>query len=617
MSWVSNLVETYDKCLDLITLDDKKTLLPTSHMIMKTHVCVTIDGEGRFLKADPPDKKPTPIVIPCTIDSASRTVAISPHPLHEQLGYLALDQVKRSVYLAQIADWSCRNPKIEAVYKYVSGNTLLDDLAKSQIASGDDKLFIRFRVEIPGDLIPDLWKDKEIAEAWRKYYEPKLANEELCFVIGDRLSITDKHPKGTNKNTYGAKLISIPSDRNLITYQGRFTRSEQASSISYLASQKAHAMLRCLLERQGRKCGSQAIAAWEIGANTESADMFEDSFSLFNQSCKTDTANTQVEAENTLGADYGLRLRAALFGYGNEKRLHEHVRNVAVIAVNAATTGRMGITFYQEMQKNEYLERIASWHENCRWHFVFWEKKDGKNERRACISSPGADRIIAAVFGEPKGEGYDKVKSQALERLLHNIFSGEPISRDWMLSVMRRASSPFSYSKQDGGWNKIVWERVFATSCAITKAFYKEKEKEDYKLELETNCNNRSYLYGRLLAIADKIESHARYDQSKGKDDMEKRPTNAVRYMSRFTVKPFDTWHMLYTQQLRPYIQRLNGAYGYQKQIDEIMLLFQMDDFDSGKPLDGRFLMGYSLQRLALFKNDDKEKNENESEQQN
>ena len=112
-----------------------------------------------------------------------------------------------------------------------------------------------------------------------------------------------------------------------------------------------------------------------------------------------------------------------------------------------------------------------------------------------------------------------------------------------------------------------------------------------------------------MLAIADKIESHARYLQDK-KSDIEKRPTNAVRYMSAFATKPFRTWEVIY-RQLNPYIQRLNGAEWYQRELDEIMSLFTEGQYENNKPLNGKYLMGYSLQRRAL-KN--QEKNGEEAE---
>ena len=128
-------------------------------------------------------------------------------------------------------------------------------------------------------------------------------------------------------------------------------------------------------------------------------------------------------------------------------------------------------------------------------------------------------------------------------------------------------------------------------------------------MDLEATRNDRDYLFGRLLAIADRLESRARYKQT-GKDDTDKRPTNAVRYMTAFASKPMRTWNLIFTQ-LNPYIQRLNGAEWYQRQIDEIMGLFAPDDFND-KPLGGKYLLGYSLQRKTLQTQNKKEETTHE-----
>lgn len=83
-----------------------------------------------------------------------------------------------------------------------------------------------------------------------------------------------------------------------------------------------------------------------------------------------------------------------------------------------------------------------------------------------------------------------------------------------------------------------------------------------------------------------------------------------IRYMSAFATKPFRTWEVIY-RQLNPYIQRLNGAEWYQRELDEIMSLFAEGQYENDKPLNGKYLMGYSLQRRALM---NKENNGEEAE---
>ena len=60
--------------------------------------------------------------------------------------------------------------------------------------------------------------------------------------------------------------------------------------------------------------------------------------------------------------------------------------------------------------------------------------------------------------------------------------------------------------------------------------------KGDVSMAYDPNEKDRSYLYGCLLAIADKAESHAYND-----DERNNRVTNARRYWSAFSQHPYQT----------------------------------------------------------------------------
>ena len=113
---------------------------------------------------------------------------------------------------------------------------------------------------------------------------------------------------------------------------------------------------------------------------------------------------------------------------------------------------------------------------------------------------------------------------------------------------------------------------------------------------LDRERRTRDYLYGRLLAVADCIESWALRDAS------EKRPTNAARLMQRFADHPFQTWRTIELS-LSPYIARMGGRInkhlGAQQ---EVMNLFDVDDFKQDGPLTGEFLLGFHCQRAELLK---------------
>lgn len=589
MSWFKNLADTYDRVSDIVGIPDEKgnILLPPNHTIKSnSDVCITIDGEGMFRDAD---QSKLTIPIPCTEDSESRSgKAIYPHPLHDQVGYLSTDEKKRAKYLLQLGKWSGLHKKVEAVHKYIMKNTLIEDLKSCHIKVSD-KLFIRFSVEMKGDSVPNLWEDKTVAEAWQTYMEHEQSEgTELCYITGQFLPITNKHPKNINTLISNAKLVSCNKDPNF-RYRGRFSESEPANMISIEASHKAHAMLKYFIATQAYRCDSQAIIAWAIDSGETQLGLFEDSLDIYGNATKTER-DRLIEAQNEIDLDYAKKLSSAIRGYGNSENLKNDNRQIAVIAVDAATTGRMAVTFYKELQENEYIERIINWHESCCWHF--------RSQRKMYISAPNTDRIIAAVHGEPKGEGYSKIKKQSRERILSFIINGEKFSRAWLNAAVNRISNPFAYNKVDSGWDFYKWESAVNTTCAIARKYYFD-HKEEFDLELERTRKDRDYLYGRMLAIADRIESHARHLQDK-KSETEKRPTNAVRYMSAFATKPFRTWEVIY-RQLNPYIQRLNGGEGYQRELDEIMSLFEKGEYENDKPLNGKYLMGYSLQRRALI----------------
>lgn len=601
MSWIKNLADTYNNVSDHIGTPNEKgfVLLPPNHMTAKTDICVTIDGDGEFISASGGKDDAINIVIPCTEDSAARTSGVVPHPLHDQIGYLSLNDKKREAYISQIKKWCMFHPKVESVFKYVSNNTLIKDLQLCELKT-DEKLFVRFSVNASADdKTPNLWEDKSVSEAWQKYCQSiETDDKSICYVTGMKDTIRAKHPKNINSSTGNAKLISCNDEINY-TYRGRFDTAEKANAIGEKASHQAHSMLKYLIATQGYKCDSQAIVIWAVDNGTKQPDPFEDSLGIYGNAIKTERDDI-LESQNDLGHDYAKEAITALRGKGNADALKVTNRHIAVLSVDAATTGRMAITFYKDLQENEYIERIANWHEICRWHF----RSKGKNY----ISAPSADKIIAAVYGEPKGEGYVKIKKQARERILNIILNGEAIDKAWLRAAINRVSSPFSYDKSDGGWDIYKWESAINVACAMTKKYY-SKKKEDFSLELERTRNDRNYLYGRMLAVADKIESHARYLQI-GKNDTDKRPTNAVRYMSAFAAKPFRTWELIY-RQLNPYLQRLDGGEWYQKELDEIMELFIAGEYENDKSLDGKYLLGYSLQRRYYSNKNKEEETEN------
>ena len=134
-------------------------------------------------------------------------------------------------------------------------------------------------------------------------------------------------------------------------------------------------------------------------------------------------------------------------------------------------------------------------------------------------------------------------------------------------------------------------------------------------MALEPNRTTRDYLYGRLLAIAEHLESRALYIAS------EKRETSAAKLMQRFADRPYSTWRTIELS-LAPYKMRLRAQRSgflneMERQLDGVVSAFQGQDFTDERRLSGEFLLGYHCQRQALWSKPDAETDGNEENGEN
>lgn len=88
----------------------------------------------------------------------------------------------------------------------------------------------------------------------------------------------DQHPAKIRNDGDKAKLISA-NDTSGFTFRGRFLSAEQACGVGFEVTQKAHNVLRWLINRQGYRRGDQAIVAWATSGK-EIPDLMADSLSM-------------------------------------------------------------------------------------------------------------------------------------------------------------------------------------------------------------------------------------------------------------------------------------------------------------------------------------------------
>lgn len=616
MTWLRNLYDTYENNQRLIgefektTNDREFALIPISHTTQTAQIEVSLDENGNFVSAKVVDKEDASTIIPCTEASASRTSAPVPHPLFDKLMYVAGDYLKYGGaakktnpyqdYMNQLKKW-CESehmhPKVNSVYTYLSKGRLVEDLIEEKIiyvdeneqfiekwtksiadkfgekpelfkvvSSNQSDAFVRFSVNKIGEPESRLWRDSSVHDSFIRFYESLLQDEDLCYVTGEWFPTTERHASRIRHSADMSKLIS-GNDTSGFTFRGRFKKSREAVSISYGVSQKAHNALKWLIAKQSFTIDGKVFLVWGT-EELELPNPHDDTLGLYDELSETLGDSTHQEFAN--------QVQKAMAGYRHDTKYNS---KVIIMIVDAATPGRMAIVYYRDMDKELFLNRLETWHKTCYWLHRYKKNKDKKTI--VFMGAPATKDIAFAAYGS---KANDKLVKGLVERMLPSIIDGRKLPIDIIRSAFNRASNPV-------GMEKWEWEKTLSITCALIKKKY---EKEGFGVGLDANNDNRDYLFGRLLAIADVLERNAL-------DKDEKRATNAIRYMNAFAQHPSRTWGIIQAN-IHPYQARLGTRLGYyNKLIDEIGAMLKPEDFND-KPLSGLYLLGFYSQRHELYK---------------
>ena len=571
--------------------DGTKPLAPVSHILQNAQIEITLTDEGKFLSAVPVSKGDESTIIPATEESAGRTSRPEPHPLCDQLAYLApSDDNKHEAYLALLTAWAespYSHPLVRAVLTYVRSGTILSDLERERIIvrnadgslgsgklAGTDytKCLVRWRmIPAPDEEKSESYRNPALFEKWASFYNDLRVGQPhgICQISGEEDVLCQSHPKGTLSSAYGAKLISANDSANF-TYRGRFATPEAAVSVGYTASRMAHSALRWLATNHGKQSGDRIFLCWNPEGKETPGNLL---YAFDAGEDKRDFVSYREE------------LRKTLDGYGNKLRPQD---DVVIAALEAATTGRLSVTYYTEMKSADLLDRIEHWYDTCAW--------DGGKFN---VPTPSFREIILCAFGKPSGNGLSldkrdaKLAGKYFQKLLSCLTEGRSIPPDLVRALAARADTPQAYEAGP-------LARIRHTACALIRNYRNDQAKrEEWKVTLDTENRDRSYLFGRLLAVLEQAEA-ATY----GKED--RRETNALRRLTRYTQQPMHTARALY-EKLNPYLNRLMrnkpGLYRqYRALFDQLFgLLDELEHTSLNEPLEDVYLLGYSSQRSALF----------------
>lgn len=617
MSWYEELYKIYEyNNSDRRIYDDNEpVMLPVAHSTANAQIELKIDLNGNFKGASAVEKENAVTVIPATEGSATRTSGVCAMPFDDKLIYIAGDYInyaegKKSDnsghfinYMNQLRNWLAseyNHPFVNALYTYLDKKCLISDLVKAGVIKLDETTgkfknsekiagipqedsFVRIIIFTDNGVV-ETWKDKSLQESFISFNSLLMGEKQLCYASGEVVPSTYKHPSKIRNSGDKAKLMST-NDENGFSYRGRFADKEQAVSIGYEYSQKIHNALRWLREKQGRNYDSMTVIVWASAMQKlpKSTESFWDIDEFTEEDKETEIPSTMPM--------YIEMLKNMIFGV--KKKLEPNTK-VMVMGLDAATAGRISMSMYSEIEGSQYLANIEKWHSEAAWL-----QFSGKLKKKL-INSFSVYDIIKYAYGTEQGNFVEcdkKIVRDNILRLLNCVTNGAKLPSDIVNALYQKASNPLAYDKD---YNHRA---VLETACGIIRKQRIDNGKGDVSMAYDPTVTDRSYLYGCLLAIADKAEN-----ETYSADERNFRVTNAKRYWNAFSQRPYMTWGII-EERLRPYMNKLGkNQVKYSKWINEITSKMNAETFSDNSRLSPLYLLGYhNFTEYMFTKADNKE----------
>ena len=564
MSLSNDLLKIYDN----YHMDESyaSKMVPVGFCLKKMDVEVrlNIDGDLVDFVQRPKDQDWTTLT-PATVESVYRSSSKSaPFPVFDQVKYLAngFGKTYHEDYMSLLEDLVKESdyPPLKAVYRYLCKGKLEDDLGVwKDFGDKTPKLNLRFCVI--GSQVPKFWEDPVFVDAWQTYLAAHMEKQEgIDWVSGEsRNDLIRKHPKVLGN----AKLYSS-NDSEEYTFRGNvFTDPNQLPQISFKSSQKIHSALRWLLDTHAIRLSSDK-ERYLIVFDQENKRTNELVSALFGDSkiSMTDYFSSTLETLN--------------FG-----KVSKIPTSILIVDKTTSSTGRLSIVDYRKIDTDAFYQSIADWHHRCRFGTF----------------SPSLKQIVSCAYGteiEKKGKTILSVDgqmfTQQLTRLFECVLKGQSIPSDIQKRLIRNASTPYRFQSDSKTGRRYHWERTMDVACAVIN-----QSKGGDMMKLDHTCTDRSYLWGRLLAISEKMEVDTYDANQKG------RVPSAIRFWDAYRQRPLATYETI-KRKLIPYSNVLRSKEHlvfYDQIISEIFSL--LPDGDQNKPLGENYLLGYRLQKNELY----------------
>ena len=558
------------------------------------------------------------IIFPVTSDSVARSGKNpAPHPLVDKLTYYLseIDQGQYDAYHRQLDEWisQCQEQEVKRFLSHIQRFLLQDDFIEKIVQSlygrvtsreglkvtflnSDDSektidlstAFLEFKIDqFIGYQTVSVTNYLDLHKAYISYVESNQQADIICNISGKQEVLAAKH-RGLIGN---AKLISVSN--NIETYKGRFKQREDVFTVGNQTSEKIHLMAKFLLENEHTHAwlgSGQHLINWfsddlsnETQLDITSPKVEDNGMFDFGETSSDDSPKFQVTEVNK-------KIRSA-FIHGKKEFGDGATYYVAI--VNKTNDGRVALKYFRQLAASQLLDNLNKWQDRYSWQF---KKQNG--EYAEC--PPSYQDIVLAAYGVDRGRflelDNDKFKSDQFQKLATSMIDGKDIPD----TILGKLKDNIKQRQRYGNtWNKVLF---------VSLALLHKTNKEEFTPMLDHENKDRSYLFGRLLAIFELLELQ-RYQLDGSKND---RITNAERYWNAYTSQPAKLMMNL-TNKIKPYEEavKLNspGIFNkLEKEREEIMVLLGplMQERGINDPLDYRFIFGYYAEKQYFYTKQEK-----------
>lgn len=630
MDFFTSLLNAYEKAeeiglVDQQTGDSDPVLLPLYHTSLKSNgnniILIKLNKDGTFYKAEfMPDNQS--IIFPVTSDSVARSGSNpAPHPLVDKLSYY-VQEVSQSQYEEfhnQLANWVCfckeervkdylekiqrfilRADFLNIVLNSLFGESYQRENLKVTYQDSNEKsktidlsaCFIEFSiVQYHGFKDESVTTYKELHQSFISFVRAFQDNMGVCNISGRNETITNKH-RGLMGN---AKIISVSNKGE--AYKGRFKEREDVFSVGYETSEKIHLMIKYLLENNNSSTwlgSSQYLINWfsDDLANKSQLDIVKPEFdSLFEDEDDDIEERHQLIRPNAENQEIGSSFIKGRKLFGNDATYY-------IAILNKTSNGRIALKYFRQLQVSQLLKNLEN------WQVIYsWEARTKSEIYKQ--KTPNFNEIINVAYGVDRGRylelDNDSFRSDQYQQLVTALIDGKSIPNTIVKKLEANIKHRQNYPK--------CWHSLQQVSLAVLHKQYGR----EFNPMVDHENTNRSYLFGRLLAIFELMEAQ-RYRIEGGNQE---RITNAERYWNAYTSQPAKLMMNL-ANKIKPYEEtvKLNsrGIYNkLEKERQEIISLLSplMTNKDINDPLDYQFIFGYYSEKQYFYTK--KEKNESEN----